>query len=308
MGNSNSSNNQAAADVLARARQAAAGVQAAAAQAAAAQAAAAQAAAAQAAAAQAAAAQAAATQAAAAQVAATQAAATQAAAAQVAAAQAELEKQIREEAKAKADAEEKRLLDDIAKKKRDAEEYDRQQQLEKRQNLNNDANAGLTAPRHNIESNNGANSSTAVSSVATADSFTTLFEDDSYINLIAYNKMPYIEGLDSINNENQFIIDLLQFNEKYMRYIHRNSKTNESIGLETEITTLYNNINNKIKKIQPSYEESKIDQSILQMRQDLDTKLKELYNTKDSSNSTVYIEITMTLLATTLIYFFVKNA
>ena len=125
--------------------------------------------------------------------------------------------------------------------------------------------------------------------------------------------MPYIEGLDSINNENQFIIDLLQFNEKYMRYIHRNSNihTNESIGLETEITTLYNNINDKIKKIQPSYEESKIDQSILQMRQDLDTKLKELYimkDSSDSSNSTVYIEITITLLATTLIYFFVKNA
>lgn len=229
------------------------------------------------------------------------------------AAQAEREKQIRDAAKSRADAEEKRRLAAIAKKKHDDEEYDRQQQIEKRQHLNDDANVGLTAQRHNIHSNNGAHSSTAVSGVATADSFTTLFEDDSYINLIAYNKMPYMEGLDSINNENQFIIDLLQFNKKYMRYIHRisNIHTNESIGLETEITTLYNNINNKIKKIQPSYEETKIDQSILQMRQDLDTKLKELYNTKDSTNSTnsnVYIEITMTLLATSLLYFFVKNA
>jgi hypothetical protein len=232
--------------------------------------------------------------------------------------------------------------------------------MRKQQMANSIVNRDMQTSRSNIPGNNGANYSTAVAGHTYTENFTSGNTDestqsssmsqtlsnlrDNYINI--YNKMPVIEGLDIMETENVMLAKLLQFNEKYIRYIHcNNSNVNsdcsrtEKSTLESELTTLYNDIDKNINgtiardgvngiltqinsipnasNISAAAYETKYDDikerhnDILTMRQDLDIKLKDLYGTEDSIgnmhkqqlDSTIYTEILLTSLATALLYY-----
>ena len=260
-------------------------------------------------------------------------------------------------AAAAAEANRKRLAAE-AEQRRIAAEIEAER-IRKQQMANSIANAGMQTSRHNVVGYHGANDSTAVAGHTHKEHFTgdnavdpeksssmsqTLSNlRDKYINIY---KMPVIEGLDIMETENVMLAKLLQFNEKYIRYIHCNNSningdcsSTEKSTLESELTTIYNDIDKNINgtisrdgvngiltqinsiptasKISAAAYETKHDaikdrhNDILTMRQDLDIKLKELYGTEDSIgnmhkqqlDSTIYTEILLTSLATALLYY-----
>lgn len=155
---------------------------------------------------------------------------------------------------------------------------------------------------------------------------------DGFDNIFGmYNsKMPVFEGLASMDNEKQLLTDLNDFNIKYAKYISCNDNKTCAVSnaqlvadinaaadrLTTDISTLRSSTaseprvtpqdyRNRYSALNTGYD------SILKTRGELDMKLKELYQTEDSNlnsykknfDSTLYSEILLLTLATSIIYY-----
>jgi len=153
--------------------------------------------------------------------------------------------------------------------------------------------------------------------------------------------MPTFEGLEEMNhsqissnmrNEEILIQKLNAFNEKYQRYIHCNNPNvnSDCTGFQptptslniliTEIDQTINNIksnnNNTSDLVPAAYQttDNQINndyQKVLQLRKELDMKVKQLYNSDKHRitdyeyeyDSSVVSGILMTALATSILYY-----
>ena len=154
----------------------------------------------------------------------------------------------------------------------------------------------------------------------------------------AYNiNMPIIEGLTDADNNNiqilmskerELLDQLADFNTKYERYIHCNDvKTNSDCGaneptsaqLIAKIDTIngiINTMNGKQLTSTPEYQTNHSNivtnyDNVVNLRNDLDIKLKQLYDPENSKivdfkysyDSTIYSGILISALATSLLYY-----
>ena len=154
----------------------------------------------------------------------------------------------------------------------------------------------------------------------------------------AYNiNMPIIEGLSDadttkittlMNKERELLDQLADFNIKYERYIHCNDvKTNSdcvadeptSAQLIAKIDTIngiINTMNGKQLTSTPEYQTNHSNivtnyDNVVNLRNDLDIKLKQLYDPENSKivdfkysyDSTIYSGILISALATSLLYY-----
>lgn len=151
-----------------------------------------------------------------------------------------------------------------------------------------------------------------------------------------YNNMPTIEGLTDtdmtnintlMTNEKALLDNLADFNSKYERYIHCNDPinncTNEKDSLRTILLSKMTAINSnltimKTTSLSQTSKYQSIHNSILsdydkvlKIRNDLDMKVKQLYDPENSKiadfkhsyDSTIYSGIIISALATSMLYY-----
>jgi len=153
-----------------------------------------------------------------------------------------------------------------------------------------------------------------------------------------YNNMPIIEGLTDtdmtnintlMNKEKELVDQLAEFNSKYERYIHCNDSTNNCTNerdslkpiLSSKMTAINNNLTT-MTTASSSLSQTSNYQSIhnsilsdydkvLKIRNDLDMKVKQLYDPENSKiadfkhsyDSTIYSGIIISALATSMLYY-----
>lgn len=157
-----------------------------------------------------------------------------------------------------------------------------------------------------------------------------IFEKFDNIFGLYNSKMPVFEGLASMEDEKKLLTDLNDFNNKYAKYISCNDSKNCNVSdvelvaeikaaadvLTADIIELKGHISSEPVVTPTNYNSnySALDtgyKSVLKLRGELDTQLKELYQTEDSNlnnykknfDSTIYSEILLLTLATSLIYY-----
>ena len=145
------------------------------------------------------------------------------------------------------------------------------------------------------------------------------------------NNMPTIEGLNVMDQEKNILEKIDSFNKKYAEYLKCNSEADrcgdrygklitnmknelqdikvytDSLNIQASplAKTSYATYNNQYESIKNDYK------LILQTRQELDMKLKELNNTKDTIkygakqqfDSTMYTGVLLSALATSMVYY-----
>ena len=145
------------------------------------------------------------------------------------------------------------------------------------------------------------------------------------------NNMPTIEGLNVMDEEKTILEKIDSFNKKYAEYLKCNSAADrcgnrygqlitnmknelqdikvytDSLNIQASplAKTSYATYNNQYGEIKNNYKE------ILKTRQELDMKLKELNNTKDTIkygakqqfDSTMYTGVLLSALATSMVYY-----
>jgi hypothetical protein len=155
--------------------------------------------------------------------------------------------------------------------------------------------------------------------------------------------MSTIEGITTIMDaEKQLLVDLIDFNNKYANYIQcsnsinttnaqgntcsdidrninnvNNAYTKINDNISGDIRNVLNNFNNATNMTKQQYNDfvsnskNLYNQKVIPLRNQLDSKLMELYNTdntlysdyKDTYDLTIYTGIIWTILATTGLYF-----
>lgn len=154
------------------------------------------------------------------------------------------------------------------------------------------------------------------------------------------------EGLTAMQNEKQLLNDLNEFNAKYARYVacsdnilNANNKLNctdieldkktvtdayDKIARDTTTGSLYavkNSIANDTESVTNAQAAARFSgittkhKNIMQLRGELDAKLKELYVTEDSLayeqkrifDGTLYTSLIWTVLATTTLFYVFKK-
>ena len=134
--------------------------------------------------------------------------------------------------------------------------------------------------------------------------------------------IPVIEGLDVLQDQQQLYQDLYNFNSQYATYIQCQQTPGPNCPTSDNLQALYDKITADIRtttadtptasgsttqyeQIQQQY------MDIVKKRSDLDSKMKEVYNTPDSianiykrrEDSTMYTGILLTALAASLLYY-----
>lgn len=145
------------------------------------------------------------------------------------------------------------------------------------------------------------------------------------------NNMPQIEGLSTMENQNELLTKIIQFNTDYATYINCTNKTNCSITKETLmsqltsinsiVTTTQTSVdtttsrpsptefNEKHNNIVTSHEENE------ELRQEIETKMMELTEhdhsfskeNKNNLDNTLISNALWSVVATSLLFFVFKN-
>ena len=153
-----------------------------------------------------------------------------------------------------------------------------------------------------------------------------------------YNNMPIIEGLSDtditntntlMNKEKELLDQLVDFNMKYQRYIHCNDSTvnkdcaSHSYPSAQELITKMNKINDILGAMDRTNISNNTDfeknhyniigdyDNVINLRRDLDMKVKQLYDPENSKiadfkysyDSTIYSGIIVSALATSMLYY-----